>query len=200
MFRSMILLRSICTGAVMLAAAATTSGAELYKWVDERGVTNYSNEPPPKSANAKPVGVPEDRLSIYTPEESVTREIERAKDRFARPPQPAPNLPRMTEPDRRALVPPPPPPPGYDPCANAGDPNCPATLYDRSPVFQGRRSPVPLTQPQLPPGTIAGQATLGGGVVPGLSGVTPPSATPERPIMRAPPVRDPEGERGASRR
>jgi len=200
MFGSMILHRSFLAGVLMLAAAAPAVGGELYKWVDERGVTNYSNEPPPKSANAKAVSVPEDRLSVYTPEESVTREIERAKERYVRPPQPAPYPPRMGEPDRRALVPPPPPPAGYDPCANPGDPNCPANLYDRSPVFQGRRSPVPLSQPQLQPGTIAGQSTLGGGTVPGLSGVTPPSATAERPITRSAPARDADGDRGTPRR
>ena len=188
-------LRVLFAGIVMLAAAAPGVSAELYKWVDERGVTNYSNEPP-KGTSAKPVTLPEDRISVYTPEESITREIDRAKERFARPPQPVPNPPRMLEPERRALVPPPPPPAGYDPCANPNDPNCPATLYDRSPVFQGRRGVPTLVQPQLPPGTIAGQATLGGGTVPGLSGSTP-SVTPDRPIMRSPPI---EGDRGTSRR
>jgi hypothetical protein len=196
----MIPLRVLFAGVVMLAGTTPGVGAELYKWVDERGITNYSNEPPPKGTNAKAVTLPEDRLSVYTPEESVTREIERAKERFARPREPLPNAPRMAEPDRRVLVPPPPPPPGYDPCANPGDLNCQASLYDRSPVFQGRRSPPVLVQPQLPPGTIAGQATLGGGTVPGLSASAPSSLPADRPITLSPPVRDMAGERGTSRR
>ena len=171
---------------LMLAVSAPGIGAELYKWVDERGVTNYSNEPPPKGTNAKPLAVPEDRISVYTPEDSITREIERAKERSARPPQL--NPPRIVEPDRRLLVPPPPPPVGYDPCANPGDPNCAAYLYDRSPVFQGRRTPPPLGQPQLPPGT----AILGGGTVPGLSGTAPPPPPPAHAITRTPPQHDAE--------
>jgi hypothetical protein len=188
----------LVAGVLMLASTTSVMSAELYKWVDERGVTNYSNEPP-KSTNAKAVTLPEDRISVYTPEESVTREIERAKERYLRPPQPVPAAPRIIEPDRRAVAPPP-PPTGYDPCANPGDPNCQAALYDRSPVFQGRRSPAPLVQPQLPPGTIAGTATQGSGTVPGLSGSIPPSVTPGRSITRSPPARDADGERGTSRR
>jgi hypothetical protein len=146
-------LRLLFAGVLMLAGTAPVVSAELYKWVDDRGITNYSNAPPPKGTSAQAVTLPEDRLSIYTPEESVTREIERAKERFARPREPLPNTPRTAEPDRRVLVPPPPPPAGYDPCANPADPNCQASQYDRSPVFQGRRSPAPLVQPQFPPAT-----------------------------------------------
>jgi hypothetical protein len=47
---------------LLLAMAAPLAQAQTYKWVDERGVVNYSNTPPPNAAKAQPV---EDRISIY---------------------------------------------------------------------------------------------------------------------------------------
>jgi hypothetical protein len=102
----------------LLVAAMPAISAELYKWVDEKGVTNYSNEPPPKGANAKVI-VPDDRLSVYTPDEATKQSIERSKERFARPPQGMPP-PVIFAPDPRYLPPPPPPPGFYDP-GNAPD-------------------------------------------------------------------------------
>jgi hypothetical protein len=64
-------------------------------------------------------------------------------------------------------------------------------IYDDSPVFAGRRRAPHLVQPQLPPGTIAGQSTASGGTIPGLSGVTPPQ--PRAPTPR--PDRDRELDR-----
>ena len=37
---------------VVLLALAPAAQAETYKWVDERGVVNYSNTPPPAAAKA----------------------------------------------------------------------------------------------------------------------------------------------------
>ncbi|HET7365405.1 MAG TPA: DUF4124 domain-containing protein [Burkholderiales bacterium] len=47
---------------LLIAAVAFVAEAQTYKWVDERGVVNYSNTPPPKGAKAQPV---EDRISVY---------------------------------------------------------------------------------------------------------------------------------------
>jgi len=38
---------------VALALAATTSVAQIYKWVDEKGVTHYSETPPPDKKTTK---------------------------------------------------------------------------------------------------------------------------------------------------
>lgn len=47
--------------------------AETYKWVDERGVVNYSNAPPPSAAKKiQPVA---DRISTYNPDPSLQRAI-----------------------------------------------------------------------------------------------------------------------------
>jgi hypothetical protein len=50
--------------------------AETYKWVDERGVTNYSSSPPANVKRAKKVQVVEERLSIYTPDPALSRAIQ----------------------------------------------------------------------------------------------------------------------------
>lgn len=47
---------------VLCAALAPVAHAQTYKWVDERGVVNYSNAPPPQAAKAQTV---EDRISVY---------------------------------------------------------------------------------------------------------------------------------------
>ena len=97
---------------VLLFAGTSAVSAELYKWVDEKGVTNYSNEPPPKGANATPLNV-DDRLSVYTPDEATTRSMERARERLARPPQAVPGPPLILQPDPRFMPPLPPPPAGF---------------------------------------------------------------------------------------
>jgi hypothetical protein len=162
--------------AACLLTAAPAS-AQLYKWVDDKGVTNYSNEPPPKSRTRKPATIVEDTISVYTPEKSVTEELERrAQQKTAAPPPPpppgsAPQQPRVTSTA-------PPPPIAYDPCMTQNDPNC-QIVHDGPPVIYGRRRPPPvLNQPQIPPGTIAGQATQQGGYIAGQSASAPP-ATPQ---------------------
>jgi hypothetical protein len=55
-----------------LALAAPLALAETYKWVDEKGVTNYSNNPPPASAkSAKAPQKIEDRISTYEQDPAV---------------------------------------------------------------------------------------------------------------------------------
>jgi hypothetical protein len=61
--------RSALLIALMLAAALAR--AETYKWVDERGVTTYSNTPP--AAKAQVVA---DRISVYPTDAALNREIE----------------------------------------------------------------------------------------------------------------------------
>ena len=177
--------------AAILLLSAPVTAAELYKWVDEKGVVNYSNEPPAKTKGGKPPTVVEDRLSVYTPEKSVTEAIQRGKDRRG---QPNAGASREREAVRSATaVSPPPPPAAYDPCANPNDPNCqPGVLYDGSPVFHGRRRQQPLVQPQLPPGAIAGQIAGPNAYIPGQSAFAPPAVPPARP--QTAPLRDKERE------
>ncbi|MBS1137522.1 MAG: hypothetical protein H6R11_1476, partial [Proteobacteria bacterium] len=65
------------TGALILVALfAAPAGAEIYKWVDEKGVVNYSESPPPKGRARviTPEGPP---VSVYTP--PVPRESDAAE-------------------------------------------------------------------------------------------------------------------------
>ena len=162
------------TIAALTCSTLSAQAAEVYRWTDERGTVNYSNEPPPKGATAKDVRTVEDRLSIYTPEKLPER-----PPASAQKPPPSINA-RETATDRRA--PPPPPPPGplaSDPCLNAPNQSeCYGVVpYPGSPVFVGPQRPPRLVQPVLPPGTIAGQSTSGGGIIPGQSGNAPPASS-----------------------
>jgi hypothetical protein len=135
---------------------------------------NYSNEPPPKNATAKDVRVVEDRLSVYTPEKPPAKPS-------AGVDKPTPAAPatgaRDTPPPAARVQPPPPPPVAYDPCANApNDVNCYGVPpYAGPSVIIAPRRPLRLTQPDLPPGTIAGQSAGSSTIIPGQSGTTPPA-------------------------
>jgi hypothetical protein len=55
--------------------ATVPAYAQVYKCLDERGVTNYSSEPPADNrAGLKPATVA-DRISVYAPEPAVQRAI-----------------------------------------------------------------------------------------------------------------------------
>jgi hypothetical protein len=63
-------MRALLLTALLLAPPAQ---AETYKWVDAKGVVNYSNIPPPNAANAATVP---DRISNYAPDPSITQAID----------------------------------------------------------------------------------------------------------------------------
>ena len=63
-------MRPLLALALILIPAAH---AETYKWVDEKGVVNYSNTPPTSAArNIQPVA---DRISTYNPDPTLQRAI-----------------------------------------------------------------------------------------------------------------------------
>ncbi|TMH84865.1 MAG: DUF4124 domain-containing protein [Betaproteobacteria bacterium] len=70
--------------AVVLLLVARPLCAETYKWVDEKGVTNYSSSPPANAKLAEKTQVVEERLSVYTPDPGLLRAIQ------VRPPMSAP--------------------------------------------------------------------------------------------------------------
>jgi hypothetical protein len=55
--------------ALLLLLAALPAGAETYKWVDAKGVVNYSSTPPPADAG-KPRLI-EERVSVIPPDPSL---------------------------------------------------------------------------------------------------------------------------------
>lgn len=61
-----------------IAAAVATScsaAAEIHKWVDEKGVTNYGSAPPQK-AKSKVLDPQSARVSVYTPPPQASRQLE----------------------------------------------------------------------------------------------------------------------------
>ncbi len=89
---------------VLLCAALGTAlpaGAQMYKWVDERGQVSYSNTPPPDSAKKKVEAVAE-RVSVYTPDP----EINKAMSADARRDAKITALERQLEAERNARRPP----------------------------------------------------------------------------------------------
>ena len=63
------MMRSILLACVLLALAAAAGSAaatEIYKWVDEKGVTNYSSAPP-ASAKVRKLDQQATMVSVYTP-------------------------------------------------------------------------------------------------------------------------------------
>ena len=68
--------------AILFAAPAA---ADLYKWVDERGVTHYSDLRPtklPATARVEPVT---NRVSVYSPDKSLLQAVEAARLKKAAP-------------------------------------------------------------------------------------------------------------------
>jgi hypothetical protein len=58
--------------------------AELYKWVDERGVTNYSNERPGKRVAAKKISRVETQLSVVASDEGFLRMMKALREQRIR--------------------------------------------------------------------------------------------------------------------
>jgi hypothetical protein len=76
-------MRTVVQSLIFLAAILLTAPAraELYKWVDERGVTNYSNAPPAAAAPANKLTRVENTISVYTPDESFMQAVKIARER-----------------------------------------------------------------------------------------------------------------------
>src|SRR5262245_43483113 len=65
----------LITVLALLGATAPASAAQLYKWVDERGVTNYSNQPPADPKAAGKVAPVEGNLSVYSPDPALLQAV-----------------------------------------------------------------------------------------------------------------------------
>lgn len=99
-----------------LLGAVVPAAADTYKWVDERGVTNYSNAPP-AAASSKPVRV-DNTISVYTPDEPFMQAVKALRER---------NIKALSEPEPQrtpvaTLAAP--PPSGYEKCLLSGRLGC----------------------------------------------------------------------------
>lgn len=173
--------------AILFAAPAA---ADLYKWVDKRGVTHYSDVRPtePPAARIEPVA---NRVSVYSPDKSLLQAVEAARLKKAAPEVPIEHY-RSRVPYAAAMQAP--PPLMYEPCVLAdcavvaGVPHA----YSSTIVFPIRRRPPNLIQAVLPPGAIAGTINSNG-AIPGnsasLNNVVPEKISPGprvRPLSSRP--------------
>jgi uncharacterized protein DUF4124 len=55
-----------------LLLVAAPAAAQVYKWVDDKGVVNYSNEAPP-NRNSTVLDAKASRISVYTPDDALKR-------------------------------------------------------------------------------------------------------------------------------
>ena len=163
---------------VLVAAfAAAPASAQIYKWVDERGVTNYSNQPPADPGAVKKLGLVEDRISVYTPDKALTLAIEAFRqgsnqalaERIS-------SLERQLEAERRARqYEAADAPATYDPCLGNRGIDCNVIYSGYYPFASAvvfvpvRHRPRPIVQPHLAPGTTAGNVVGMKGFIPGNS-------------------------------
>ena len=78
-----LLRRAACVSAYTLAALclAAPAAAQVYKWIDANGVTNYSNKPPAAAGNGK-VEVVLDKVSYQpSPREAARAQVIAARER-----------------------------------------------------------------------------------------------------------------------
>jgi len=165
--------------------AAAPACADLYKWIDEKGVTNYSNEPPADSKTARKLAVVEDKISVYTPDQPLLRAVEAGR-RSGSSNQEAriQALERQLDTERRARqyaaaaeaeaaqaaqqA-------AYEQCIADRRTDCDAVYAGYYPyvpavaVVPLRHQRHKLVGPHLKPGTIAGNSTGGRGIIPGNS-------------------------------
>ena len=64
-----------------LTCVSATASAQLYKWIDERGITNYSNDAPPAATTANKLTRVENKISVYTPDESFMQAVKATRER-----------------------------------------------------------------------------------------------------------------------
>ena len=63
--------------AVIALFAATTAGAQVYEWKDDRGKTHYSDKPPVGTSPVKKIGAPESSAPSSSPQKTTAdRELE----------------------------------------------------------------------------------------------------------------------------
>ena len=154
---------ALAAAAVLAAAPAS---AQLYKWVDEKGATHYSDRKPDDEKTAKKVkSVDGATVSVYTPDKTLLKAVERAREKAGREPAPEPE--RIARPYAAPVSPQ--PPYDYDPCA-AGSPDC--GYYAYAPAYATHRRGRILNPAVLPAGATAGTVNSPG-IIPGNSGTTP---------------------------
>jgi len=174
---------------LLMLGSASASAAQLYKWVDERGVTNYSSQPPVDPKAAKNLGPVEGNLSVYSPDPALIRAVaafqqENNRGLAAR----VDYLERQLEAERLARQYAAPVMPVSAPC-QSGD--CYGSYGTYYPAGGGGFFPIGskhkgLVQAQLPLGVTAGNVVGMGGYIPGQSALAASLAPPRPAQVRLP--------------
>lgn len=99
---------------ITVTAASTPASAQLYKWIDVRGVTNYSNTPP---AAANKVTLVDSTLSVYTPDAKLLDAVKAMHQRVIQ-------TSTEPEPQRAPVARIASPPYGYEQCMGSGRLGC----------------------------------------------------------------------------
>ncbi len=162
--------------ALVAILASAPASAQVYKWVDERGVTNYSSQPPADAT--KKVAIVEDKISVYTPDKALMQAIEASRqggnhalsERVA-------SLERQLEDERRArqYASAAPVPAAYDPCQDGRTVDCNGVyggyyVYGPAYAIAAYRHLKPyIDHTRLKPGTTAGNVVGTRGYIPGNS-------------------------------
>ena len=178
---------SLLVATLAMAGSPPSAAAQLYKWVDERGVTNYSNQPPADPNKVKNVAPVEGSLSVYSPDPALTRAVaafqqENNRGLAAR----VDYLERQLEIERlarqyaAAMTPPPVPCANGDCYGSYGGSYYPAGGGGFFPIVgQKHKRLVPA---QLPVGVTAGNVNGMSGIIPGQSALAA-SLAPPRPAQ-----------------
>lgn len=186
-------LTSFFIAALAMLASAPSSAAQLYKWVDERGVTNYSNQPPADPSTVKKMAPVEGNLSVYSPEPALTQAVaafRQGSDR--RLAERVDYLERQLEAERlarqyaaAAVAAPAPCPPGID-CYGTSGGYYTGVGGGFFPVAPRHKR---LARAHLPLGATAGNTVGMSGFNPGQSAMAaslaPPRSAPGRPAPNA---------------
>ncbi|MGH8736356.1 MAG: DUF4124 domain-containing protein [Burkholderiales bacterium] len=76
----------------LLLSVTVPASAQLYKWVDDEGVTNYSNAAPVGAKGTATVYPLPILISTYAPDPGVEREIQTLRESAAKPAEDAKSL------------------------------------------------------------------------------------------------------------
>lgn len=112
--------------------------AETYKWVDERGVTNYSNAPPAAAPAGKLTRV-DNTLSVYTPDDNFMQAVKALRERSLKAlsePEPQPQRAPVTRVSTAQS--------GYEQCLMSGRLGCDDLYGNHYPVYLPGVAAVPL--------------------------------------------------------
>jgi len=153
--------------------AASNPAAQIYKWVDENGVTNYSNQRPADSGMSRQVAVVDSNISVYTPDPGLAQAVDafRMRSNAIGVNAAAPE----TSPANQYAA------PVYVPVAVASDPCADYRAAHCNEIYSGYYPYAPVAghhayrrQRRIPqillrPGAIAGQVVGMDGYIPGNS-------------------------------